>query len=205
MDAVSDTCQRHYKKALAFYNQLRSCDDVYIREAVDVALDCLGDALRLYGPSLLLSSYNGGKDADIVMHLLRAAIAKYSMDHNKIHVPKLVYFSVEDEFPEVLEHISYTEQLFDLQLKRYNCGILDGIKQHAEANKGSTPAFVLGTRQGDPNSGTQGLFAPSRYGSHSVCISCFYLVFSSWSPIAFMRVNPIISWLVCLACLLVAK
>ena len=40
-----------------------------------------------------------------------------------------------------------------------------------------TPAFVLGTRRGDPNCGDQERFAPS----------------SSWMP-AFMRVNPILDW-----------
>lgn len=163
MDGVSDVCQRHHAKALSFYKELRNCQDAYIRDVINGALDALDDALRLYGSSQLLSSYNGGKDADVVMHLLRAAIAKHSQDNNTIYVPKLVYFSVSDEFPEVLEHIEYSERLFDLQLKRYSCGIIDGIKQHAEANKGSAPAFVLGTRHGDPNCGTQGIFAPSRY------------------------------------------
>lgn len=163
MKDATIVCQRHYTKALTFYNELRSCEDTYVRESINSALDTLSDALRLYGPDQLLSSYNGGKDADIVMHLLRAAIAKHSFDNNTIYVPKLVYFSVDDEFPEVLEHISYSEHLFDLQLKRYSCGIIDGIKQHAEANKGSAPAFVLGTRLGDPNCGKQGTFAPSRY------------------------------------------
>lgn len=39
-------------------------------------------------------------------------------------------------------------------------------------------AFVLGTRKGDPNCGEQETFAPS----------------STWMPVPFMRVNPILNW-----------
>lgn len=42
----------------------------------------------------------------------------------------------------------------------------------------ATAAFVLGTRRGDPNCGDQETFAPS----------------STWLPIPFMRVNPILHW-----------
>jgi hypothetical protein len=40
------------------------------------------------------------------------------------------------------------------------------------------PAFILGTRKGDPNCGDQQAFTPS----------------SAWMPVSFMRVNPILNW-----------
>eukprot|EP01034_Spumella_vulgaris_P022744 gene22744-28902_t len=43
---------------------------------------------------------------------------------------------------------------------------------------GVSPAFVLGTRKGDPNCGCQETFSPS----------------SDWMPVPFMRVNPILHW-----------
>jgi FAD synthetase len=117
--------ERHHKKALELYDVLSNCDDFYINKQILKALDALGDALRLYGPDQVLSSYNGGKDADVTMHLLRAAVAKYSRDKGIIFSPKLVYFEVEDDFEEVLKHLAHTEQLFDLEIKRYHCGIVE--------------------------------------------------------------------------------
>ena len=48
-------------------------------DAYASALQVLADALRLYGPECVYGSYNGGKDAVAIMHLLRAAIAHYSV------------------------------------------------------------------------------------------------------------------------------
>jgi FAD synthetase len=117
--------ERHHKKALELYDRFLNCDDGYVDKHIKKALNALGDALRLYGPDQVLSSYNGGKDADVTMHLLRAAVAKYSFDKGVIFSPKLVYFEVEDDFEEVIEHIANTEQLFDLEIKRYHCGIVE--------------------------------------------------------------------------------
>lgn len=117
--------QRHHDKSLELYEKLFNCNDSYINKHITKALSSLSDALRLYGPEQVLSSYNGGKDADVTMHLLRAAVAKYSRDKGVIYSPKLIYFAVDDDFEEVLEHISNTENLFDLEVQRYHCGIVE--------------------------------------------------------------------------------
>ena len=169
----------HYADSLAFYHALRDCTDGYIAQHLNSALDAITDALRLYGPELLLSSYNGGKDADVIMHLLRAVAAKYADDNGVKFRPKLVYFAIEDEFDEVIEHIDYTRQLYNLDIETYECGIVEGLKRHIDSmgNK-AAPAFILGTRKGDPNCGNQETFVPA----------------STWMPVPFMRVNPIMSW-----------
>jgi hypothetical protein len=77
------TQESAHKESLQFYHSLRDYKDSYISSQINSALDTLLDALRLFGPSHVFSSYNGGKDADVIMHLLRAAIAKYSDDHGK--------------------------------------------------------------------------------------------------------------------------
>lgn len=127
--------EEHYVDSLAFYNALRSCKDGYIADHVNSALDTLSDALRLYGPDLLLSSYNGGKDADVIMHLLRAVTAKYSNDHGGVECrPRLVYFAIEDEFDEVIQHIEYTKQLYNLNITQYNCGIVQVSQEQSRIN-----------------------------------------------------------------------
>ncbi len=168
--------------SLALYHKLRSCKDGYMSTPLNSALNILSDALRLYGPEQLFASYNGGKDAEVILHLLRAVFAKYSADKGTIIQPKLIYFAVTDEFPEILAHINESERLLRLDLQRYDIGIVQGLGQHIESMKAASagtvcPAFVLGTRRGDPNCGDQQAFAPS----------------SDWMP-AFMRVNPILDW-----------
>eukprot|EP01039_Chlorochromonas_danica_P009248 gene9248-10211_t len=148
--------------SLQFYHTLRKCNDSYISKHVNHALDVLTDSLRLYGPDKVFSSYNGGKDADVIMHLLRAVYAKYSHDKASVHEAKLVYFVNEDEFDEVLTHIGKAETAYGLNITRYHNGIVQGLKQHLEIHAaGSAGAFVLGTRKGDPNCGDQETFAPS--------------------------------------------
>lgn len=79
---------------LEFYSALRKCNDSYISGPINAALDTLLDSLRLFGPSRVFSSYNGGKDADVIMHLLRAANAKYSQDHGGLGWVGLVYHGI---------------------------------------------------------------------------------------------------------------
>lgn len=143
------------------------------------ALDVLDDALRLYGPRHIYSSFNGGKDAVVIMHLLRASTAKFSKDRKESHRPQLVYFAVSDEFPEVLDFIAQSEREYGVEVLRSKSSIGKGLAEIIESrgSEGSHLAFVLGTRQGDPNCGDQSYFSPS----------------SSWMP-PFMRVNPILRW-----------
>jgi 3'-phosphoadenosine 5'-phosphosulfate sulfotransferase (PAPS reductase)/FAD synthetase len=110
---------------LQFYEFLRNCKDNYISKPINHALNLLLDAFRLYGPDRVFSSYNGGKDADIIMHLLRAVCAKYAADNKVACQPTLIYFAIDDEFPEVLTHISRSEKLFNLNIVRYDCGIVE--------------------------------------------------------------------------------
>lgn len=182
-----------HQDALEFYHRLRACRDTYLSTHLNDALDNLSDALRLYGADAVFSSYNGGKDADVIMHLLRAVCAKHeddlkkkstsSADHVMAKIrPKLVYFVVDDEFDEIITHIERNERVYDLDITRYSCGIVQGLKQHIEdylvKHPDAQTAFVLGTRKGDPNCGKQETFSPS----------------SNWMPVPFMRVNPILNW-----------
>jgi FAD synthetase len=96
-----------------------------------------------------------------------------------------VYFDHKDEFPEVTSLLHATVGSYDLDMVAFEQGIAfsDGLKTLVDNNvpEGSTKAFpmafVLGTRSSDPNSMSQGHFAPS----------------SHYMP-PFMRVNPILEW-----------
>lgn len=111
------------KDSLALYEKLRNCKDAYMSKQLNSALDILDDAMRLYGPEQLFASYNGGKDAVVVLHLLRAVAAKRTADTGVLCRPEFIYFAVKDEFPEVLEHIEETEKMYNLNLRKYETGI----------------------------------------------------------------------------------
>lgn len=154
---------KSHQESLELYHRFRSCKDGFIMKQLNSALDILYDALRLYGPQQLFSSFNGGKDAVVIMHLLRAVTAKYSDEQGIIYRPNLVYFAIKDEFPEVLAHIDESEEMYCLNLTRYDTAISQGLSEHiTRSGNGKGVAFVLGTRKGDPNCGNQQHFAPSR-------------------------------------------
>lgn len=178
-----------YEESLALYEKFVSCDDTYMDQEIKDALKSLGDALRLYGPSSVICSFNGGKDACVILELVRAAFAKFYVEQATESVPirpRVVYWDKKDEFPEVIEFVKKSVERYDLDMIVFDQGISfgDGLKLLVENNMPddsisvSLPmAFVLGTRAGDPNASGQNVFAPS----------------SSYMP-PFMRVNPIIHW-----------
>jgi len=165
-----------FEEALSLYHKMRACNDTYISGQINSSLDILLNAFRLYGAQAVFCSYNGGKDAVVVTHLIRAALARHCTETGVIVRPRVMYFSHPKEFPEVTELINETVERYDMELITFDCGFVEGLTQQVEKEQVPT-AFVLGTRKGDPNCGSQQFFTPS----------------SSWMP-PFMRVNPIIEW-----------
>lgn len=49
--------------------------------------------------------------------------------------PQMVYFAIEDEFDEVIQHINNAEKLFALDLKKFQCNI-------AEVSNGTFTSFL---------------------------------------------------------------
>jgi len=181
--------QEQYESSLELYHRLMDCADSYVSPKIKDALHCLDQAYRLYGPRSVICSYNGGKDAVVILHLVRAAHAKYCADNGDDVPtrPRMIYFEHQDEFPEVLSLLRETVQEYDLDMIAFGngCKFSDGLKILVENNnpwggtegKSFPMAFVLGTRDSDPNAGSQGQFAPS----------------SHYMP-PFMRVNPVLKW-----------
>lgn len=193
LSARSNWSEDQFHESLELYRQLTSCDDSYVHPGIKVALNTLDHAYRLYGPSSVICSFNGGKDAVVILHLVRAAHAKYYNDtlaatgdkQMKIVRPRVVYFNHPDEFPEVIEFLQKSVVNYDLDMVAFEDGVkfADGLKILVDNNflPGTNTtfpmAFVLGTRSSDPNAVGQDHFAPS----------------SHWMP-PFMRVNPVLEW-----------
>ena len=60
-----------FHSALDLYEKLKSLEDESLSPAVQNSLCIISDALRMYGPMNLYGSFNGGKDAVVVLHLFR--------------------------------------------------------------------------------------------------------------------------------------
>ncbi|GMH72292.1 hypothetical protein TL16_g05878 [Triparma laevis f. inornata] len=158
---------------------------------INSALSVLSDSYRLYGHDFTISSYNGGKDAVVIMNLHRAAHANYIRTHlstpanelpSPLPSPRCVYFYNPSEFPEIITLLSKTSQSLSLDLLTLkNCDFVSGLdfitKAGSEPGDRNSMSFVLGTRIGDPNCKNQNKFEPS----------------SDWMP-PFMRCNPILEW-----------
>jgi FAD synthetase len=178
--------EARWEEALALYDHLHNCTDSYVSPGIKDALNTLDHALRLYGPHSVLCSFNGGKDAVVILHLLRAAHAKYYKSTGETPIrPRVVYFEHENEFPEVIEFLKESVTQYDLEMLSFEQGVkfsqgLEILVQHnvlPGCSRTFPMAFVLGTRSSDPNAHGQDHFAPS----------------SHYMP-PFMRVNPVLNW-----------
>ena len=186
-----------YAESLALYDKFVSCSDSYVAPGIREALNALDHAYRLYGPHSVICSFNGGKDAVVILELMRAAHAHHYRQQQQQQEsdtsggvvvpvrPRALYFEHADEFPEVLDYLHDCVVGCDLDFIAFQQGIkfnegLEVMVQHNIPPQSSVVfpmAFVLGTRSSDPNAGDQGYFAPS----------------SHYMP-PFMRVNPVLEW-----------
>jgi FAD synthetase len=165
--------------SLALYERIKAVteaeSDTPFGRALDQSITVMCDALRLYGPDQLVASFNGGKDAVVILHLTLAALAAHNNATGEAKRLRVIFFEVPDEFPEIDAFVRDTVSQHGLELVSSSLGFADGLRS-CIAEHGSS-AFVLGTRGSDPNAGGQQAFTPS----------------SDWMP-PFMRVNPILTW-----------
>ncbi len=146
----------------------------------------------------MVLSFNGGKDATVLLHLVRAAVAGFIVENcgeqNKDSFPdaraastdslqqsarvvpiKCVYFVDGKAFPEMEEFLQDMTIRFDLSLERFHGSYKDGCRHMVDQFR--SKAFFLGTRKSDPHGQFVDSFSPSSKG---------------WP--AFMRIHPILSW-----------
>ncbi|KAG7342498.1 molybdopterin binding domain containing protein [Nitzschia inconspicua] len=122
--------QEQFDASLQLYNDLMNCTDSYVSPAIQSALNTLDHAYRLYGPQSVVCSFNGGKDAVVILHLLRAAHAKYynsttTTTNNPTRPvrPRAVYFNNDDEFQEVVDFLHDSVRRYDLDMIAFEHGV----------------------------------------------------------------------------------
>lgn len=157
--------------ALELYAQIEGANaPPLLRQPLRQAVEAIQAALRLYGPERLLLSFNGGKDATVLLHLARAVYA-----HAGLAPPRCVYWDDDACFPQVAAFVEDAVQRYSLPLLRYSCGFTDGLRDAVDRH--AMAAVLLGTRTCDPNGVGADAFQPSSAG---------------WPT--FMRVNPLLHW-----------
>jgi FAD synthetase len=160
------------------------------------AMDTIDGALRFWGTDELVLSFNGGKDATVLLHLVRAAMAGF-LDENASAPDKkescgehndsaqeppsskarlrCVYFVDGNAFGEMEDFLAEMESSCDLSLERFHGSYKEGCRHMID--KYGSRGFFLGTRKSDPHGQFVESFSPSSKG---------------WPT--FMRIHPILSW-----------
>ena len=86
--ALGDQTEAQVAAALSLHATLRrhAEEDSALGRSVKEALQVLADAYRLYGAEKVIGSFNGGKDAVVILHLMRAALAAHPSHATKLRV-----------------------------------------------------------------------------------------------------------------------
>ena len=207
--------QKQFQESLELYNKLMSCTDSYVEPGIKEALNTLDHAYRLYGPESVICSFNGGKDAVVILHLLRAAHAKFynstmltetgssthctatNASHARICRPRVIYFEHPDEWDEILDFLRMSVEQYDLDMMAFEQGVKfsAGLQILVQNN-------YLFAKDEDSNRnehhvplrpypmafvlGTR-ISDPNAVGQSSFAPSSHYMP-------PFMRVNPILEW-----------
>jgi FAD synthetase len=196
------------QSGLDLYERIKSCTDPYISPALTSAIHDLEMAYRLYGPFCMVGSYNGGKDAVVIFHLMRAVHAYYCNEMQQkaascmIPRPRVIYFQHPDEFPEVLDLLQDTVGLYDLDMLAFKEGVSfgEGLKYLVSRNfaPGTDGLSYYGENNNDetmrlPPPHPLAFILGTRSNDPNAGSQGVYAPSSHYMP-PFLRVNPILDW-----------
>ena len=198
-----------YQSAIDLYERMSSCTDSFIAPMLTSALHDLEMAYRLYGPHCMVGSYNGGKDACVIFHLMRAVHAKYCRDTLEMQSeskgeimiprPRVIYFQHPDEFPPVTTLLEDTVVKYDVEMLAFVEGTSfpKGLEYLVRNNY---PPGENGQYQPQQNcikrnkpSYPLAFILGTRSDDPNAGSQGIYAPSSHYMP-PFLRVNPILNW-----------
>lgn len=148
------------------------------------AVEVIENTLRLYLPSNgtnaeddghIFISFNGGKDATVVLHLLHYVLYKQHRLHLLGPTIKVIYFDDPHQFPAIEQFIKDSLHSLQVEPVTFKCSFKEGVERAKETY--NLQAVLMGVRLGDPYTDDAEHFHPS----------------TANYP-AFMRVYPILHW-----------
>jgi FAD synthetase len=142
------------------------------------SIGIIRDTLRLYEqPGTIALSFSGGKEACVLLYLLRYYILKTSDGRTDLRDSsiRIMHFSDPNEFPEVIAFIDAISSSLGMDIIRLAASYKAGMQELVECY--GVRVVLMGVRRCDPYMTDVGSFEPSS---------------PTWP--AFMRANPIIDW-----------
>jgi len=126
-------------------------------EKVSSTLKVLKSALERFGADNIAVSFNGGKDACVLLHLLQQVLQSHTNAQPKGIL--CIYFEHEDHFPEAEEFVERCKADFSLTLVRLPMPYHEGLRLLLEKHP-NISAVLMGTRRTDPYAENLNPFSP---------------------------------------------
>lgn len=118
-------------------------------------------------------SFNGGKDCNVLLHLLYLYVCKrFGVDH--MRSLRCLTWHRADAFPAVADNMAVCERVYSLTVDCLDGSFRDGLQLAVDRH--AVRAIFMGQRRADPFAAPT-IFAPTSPG---------------WPPV--MRVNPLLDW-----------
>ncbi|CAB1098848.1 unnamed protein product [Ectocarpus sp. CCAP 1310/34] len=179
-DQIDDNRSRLLHALDKTYTAATGDFELKLSQSLDVVRRALNDFGGETGRGLAIS-FNGGKDACVVLYLLLFVLAerdelwRLTSSASK-HIP-VVYFEKE-EFPEIDAFMQQVSETYQFEFQRYSKSYKDGMQDLVESH--GIKAVIMGQRRGDPWTEDMEWFTASTPG---------------WAE--FTRVNPALEWKFC--------
>ena len=147
-------------------------------------MEVVENTLRLYLPSKgtdaaedgrVCISFNGGKDATVVFHLLHYVLHKHKLVSMLGTTIKIIYFDDPHQFPAIEQFIKDSLAALHVQPVTFKSSFREGVERAIETYH--LQAVLMGVRRGDPHTEDAEHFHPSTPNYP-----------------AFMRVYPALQW-----------
>eukprot|EP00392_Amoebophrya_sp_AT5.2_P001495 g1497.t1 len=150
-------CPEQWQDVVQDEDQLSAAAALAFRTKLSASLATIADAYRLFGLRRMYCSFNGGKEATLLLYLMMIALEQMRRSgalSEEQFGELAVHFVSQDEFPEILRFVEETRAVHQFRLDRVHTGWRDGIAQLVDRHPGQLICFALGTRRSDPNAGS---------------------------------------------------